>query len=70
MKSIICFFQGKCNAKAGYFPAKYVISLQKNQKVFQVSHAMHLTDGDVDMKLHKDQVNNGGLWFGFGIYVV
>jgi hypothetical protein len=38
-----------------------VISLQKNQKVFQVSHAMHLTDGDVDMKLHKDQVNNGGL---------
>ncbi|XP_063399634.1 nostrin-like [Mytilus trossulus] len=50
------WWKGKCNGRSGYFPAKYVITIQKNQKVYQVNHPMHLTDGDVDMKLHKDQI--------------
>lgn len=49
-------FQGKCNGKVGYFPATYLIPIQTGQRVFQVIHSMHLTEGGNGMKLHKDQV--------------
>ncbi|KAK3103942.1 hypothetical protein FSP39_023068 [Pinctada imbricata] len=50
------WWKGKYNGKVGYFPATYVIPLQKDQRVFQVTHPMHLTEGDNGMKLHKDQI--------------
>lgn len=49
-------FKGKYGSRSGYFPAAYVIPLQPGQRVFQVTQAMLLTEGENGMKLHKDQV--------------
>ncbi|XP_078333926.1 uncharacterized protein LOC111126993 isoform X4 [Crassostrea virginica] len=50
------WWKGKCNGKVGYFPATYLIPIQTGQRVFQVVHSMHLTEGGNGMKLHKDQI--------------
>ncbi|XP_034303213.2 uncharacterized protein [Magallana gigas] len=50
------WWKGKCNGKVGYFPATYLIPIQTGQRVFQVIHSMHLTEGGNGMKLHKDQI--------------
>ncbi|XP_048780771.2 nostrin-like isoform X2 [Ostrea edulis] len=50
------WWKGKCNGKVGYFPATYLIPIQTGQRVFQVVHSMHLTEGGNGMKLHKEQI--------------
>ncbi|CAG5131084.1 unnamed protein product [Candidula unifasciata] len=52
------WWKGKCCSKSGYFPAKYLLKLQKYQRVYQVTHTMNLTeiDGLGGMRLHKDQI--------------
>lgn len=59
MLSFSDHLQGKCNGKSGYFPAKYLLKLQKYQKVYQVTCTMNLTeiDGLGGIRLHKDQVS-------------
>lgn len=48
--------QGKCNGKSGHFPAAYVERLQPGQRIFQVTSPIHINEGDVDVRFHKDQV--------------
>ncbi|KAK3772362.1 hypothetical protein RRG08_031386 [Elysia crispata] len=52
------WWKGKCGSRSGYFPAKYLLKLQKFQRVYQVTHTMNLTeiDGHGGMRLHKDQI--------------
>ncbi|XP_052824145.1 uncharacterized protein LOC106875793 isoform X2 [Octopus bimaculoides] len=50
------WWKGKCNGKVGHFPAAYVERLQPGQRIFQVTSPVHITEGAVDVRFHKDQI--------------
>ncbi len=49
-------FKGRCNAKIGYFPARYVEKIQAGEKVLQVVQGLEVSEGGNNIKLLKDQV--------------
>ncbi|CAG5130737.1 unnamed protein product [Candidula unifasciata] len=56
-KSKTDWWKGKCNGRSGYFPAKYLLKLEKYQRVYQVNQTLNLTELDgIGLRLHKDQI--------------
>ncbi|BFZ16249.1 hypothetical protein BsWGS_19288 [Bradybaena similaris] len=56
-KSKTDWWKGKCNGKSGNFPGKYLLKLEKNQRVYQVTQTLNLTELDgVGLRVHKDQI--------------
>ncbi|GAB1602384.1 hypothetical protein Ahia01_000517600 [Argonauta hians] len=50
------WWKGKCNGKVGHFPAAYVERLQPGQRIFQVNSPVHIVEGGIDVRFHKDQI--------------
>ena len=51
------WWQGKCMGKPGFFPSKYVTKLFPGEKPLQLCHTIQVSDGDVTVKLLRDQVH-------------
>ncbi|XP_054717614.1 uncharacterized protein LOC129227009 [Uloborus diversus] len=50
------WWQGKCLGKIGYFPSKYVTKLHPGEQPLQVTHTVHVNDGESGLKLLTDQI--------------
>lgn len=47
---------GKCLGRKGYFPSNYVTKLFPGEKPLQVCHTIQVNDGEVGIKLLREQV--------------
>lgn len=61
--SVLCFAQGKANGKVGYFPAKYVEKINPGEKVLEVVQGLEISEGDLGVKLLKDQVWSNSFYY-------
>lgn len=47
---------GQVDGYTGYFPHRYVLPLAAGQRVYQIVKPLHLSHGNNDIKLLRDQV--------------
>ena len=47
---------GHVDGYTGYFPHRYVLPLAAGQRVYQIVKPLHLSHGNNDIKLLRDQV--------------
>lgn len=48
---------GSVDGYTGYFPHRYVLPLAAGQRVYQIVKPLHLSHGNTDIKLLRDQVS-------------
>ncbi|XP_054162295.1 SH3 and cysteine-rich domain-containing protein 3-like [Oppia nitens] len=50
------WWQGKCLGRKGYFPSNYVTKLFPGEKPLQVCHTIQVNDGEIGIKLMREQI--------------
>ena len=56
LNNVNVLFQGKCNTKVGYFPARYVERIHPGERILEVVQGLEISEGDAGVKLLKEQV--------------